>query len=121
MALTLSLYYVSMPNGFPKEVGVLIGAISIDLLTQWGRLPRKYFLQALARTADYSEQYDSFGEEAERFCVRQYNYAWAQCRTTLENPLHRQKRLNCPLHEFVSTDFRKISSDLLRAFPIEFK
>lgn len=117
----LSLYYVSMPNGFPKEVGVLIGAISIDLLTQWGRLPRKYFLQALAHTADYSEQYDSFGEEATQFCVQQYNYAWAQCKTTLENPLHRQKRLNCPLHQFVSTDFRKISSDLMRAFPIEFK
>lgn len=117
----LSLYHIAMPNGFPQEVGILIGAISIDLLTQWGRLPQKYFLQALAHTADYSEQYDSFGPEAEKFCIQQYNYAWAQCKTTLENPLHRQKRLNCPLRHFINTDFRKISGDLIRALPIEFK
>lgn len=114
-------YHATIRNGFPRDVGVFIGAMSIELLREWDRTPRRYFLEVLSRYADFSVQYDSSGPQMAQYCIEQYSYAWEQCKTTLENPLKRQKRLNSPLPRFVNTDYRKILNDLTQKFPIEFK
>jgi hypothetical protein len=116
----ISLYYVTMPNGFPEHIGVLIGATSIELLVKWNRPISAYFQEVLLNIADYSNSYDSFGDQATTYCSKQYNFAWSQHKTTLENPLKRQKRLNAPLKKFVETDYNKIKKDMLQTLPFEF-
>ena len=114
-------FYVSMPNGFPESYGVVIGAISIELLRNWNRSISPFFQEVLSHLADYSEQYDSFGSETRDYCVSQYNYAWERFKTTLENPIKRQKRLDAPIRKFVDTNYSKIQKDLLQNLPFEFR
>lgn len=116
-----ALYFIQMPDGFPREQGVFVGACSIELLRKWNRPISEFFQYTLSHMADASLQYDTKGEAVAKFCMQQYDYAWQSHRTTLEHPLKRQKRINAPLRSFVSEDYRTIRDRMLRNMPTEIK
>lgn len=117
----MALYYIHMPHGFNRKIGVFVGAYAISLLRKWNRPISKFFQESLIHLCDDSVKYDSYGAELANFCREQYGYVWKEYKTTLENPLHRQKRVDAPLKSLFSKDYNTILNEMMQSLPKELR